>query len=105
MTRSMKGCELAAVVGLLAAALLFPAVGPGGLPETTHWFAHALAHHPTDPNAVIAGLGDESQAFGFTPGVPGSGAVYLSENRGESWTSLIEGLPSVTVVEATAGSK
>lgn len=72
-----------------------------GLPESTHWFAHVLTHHPADPNTVFAGLGDESQAFGFTPGVGGSGAVYASEDRGENWYPLAADLPSVTVLRAT----
>ena len=72
-----------------------------GLPESTNWFAHALTHHPADADTVFAGIGDESQAFGFTPGVPGSGAVYVSEDRGESWQPLVTDLPSVTVLEAT----
>ena len=72
-----------------------------GLPKTTQWFAHALAHHPVDPNSVLAGIGDEGQAFGFTPGVGGAGAIYLSEDRGDSWSPFIADLPSVTVLEAT----
>ena len=72
-----------------------------GLPESTHWFAHTLARHPADPDTVLAGIGGESQAFGFTPGVPGSGAVYVSEDRGDNWYPLVRDLPSVTVLQAT----
>ena len=73
-----------------------------GLPTKTQWFAHSLVHHPADANAVLAGVGDESEAFGFTPGVGGWGAVYLSEDRGESWSEMIPDLPSVTVLDAVA---
>ena len=71
-----------------------------GLPSPMRWMAADLALHPGDPNVVFAGMGDEPRGFGLRPGTRGSGAIYVSRDRGDSWSPLIPDLPALEVLHA-----
>jgi photosystem II stability/assembly factor-like uncharacterized protein len=66
-----------------------------GLPQTMPWMPWAVVSHPTDPNAIFAGMGDGSRGFGFDPKARGSGAFYASRDRGDSWEAVIPEMPSI----------
>jgi hypothetical protein len=66
-----------------------------GFPTPMRWMAADLFPHPSDPNIVFAGMGDEPRGFGLAPGTRGSGAIYLTKDRGDSWEPLIPDLPSI----------
>jgi hypothetical protein len=70
----------------------------GGLPERLPWMAWSLTPHPSDPNTVLAGMGNRSHGFGILTDEPGEGALYVSRDRGDSWEPLLPELPSVSAV-------
>ena len=57
-------------------------------------------HHPYDPNAVFAGLGDVAR--GHASGSGGAGKILLSRDRGESWQEIKIELPADRVLWAAA---
>jgi photosystem II stability/assembly factor-like uncharacterized protein len=70
------------------------------IPDRMNMMAWALTLHPTDPDSAFAGMGDQSRGFGFTPGTGGTGAFYVTRDRGDSWEALISDLPTVLVIRA-----
>jgi photosystem II stability/assembly factor-like uncharacterized protein len=60
----------------------------------------ALVHHPHDPNAVFAGLGDVAR--GHASGTGGAGKILVTRDRGESWQELSIELPADRVLWAGA---
>jgi photosystem II stability/assembly factor-like uncharacterized protein len=72
-----------------------------GLPDEMDPFIWALSGHPTDPNALFAGVGESS-------GVPsptrrgGAGAVMASTDRGETWRTLTSELAAVEHIHIAA---
>jgi photosystem II stability/assembly factor-like uncharacterized protein len=66
-----------------------------GLPDPMRWMVWALVHHPSDPSTVYAGMGDVAR--GHVAGPRGSGAFYVSRDRGSSWEALATELPAVRV--------
>ncbi len=71
-----------------------------GLPEDLDPMFWALAHHPHDPNAVFAGLGDVAR--GPAAGAGGAGKILVSRDIGESWEDLDIQLPADRVLWAAA---
>ncbi len=69
-----------------------------GLPESLESMVWALAHHPHDPNAVFAGLGDVAR--GRASGSGGAGQIFVTHDRGESWQKLNIHLPADRVLWA-----
>ena len=53
----------------------------GGLPEVITAGARCTAMDPEDPNAVLCGFSD--------------GTVYMTENGGESFRKIVDGIPHV----------
>ena len=66
-----------------------------GLPERSRQMAWALFQHPTEADTIFAGMGDGSRGFGFNPKENGTGAVYMSQDRGDTWEEIIPNIPSV----------
>ena len=66
-----------------------------GLPERMPWMPWVLAQHPTDPQAVFAGMGDGARGYGFDPKQTGKGAFYVTRDRGESWEPILQEMPSI----------
>lgn len=71
-----------------------------GIPENLDSMIWALVHHPHDPNAVFAGLGDVAR--GHASGSGGAGKILLSSDRGESWQEMDIELPADRVLWAAA---
>jgi len=65
------------------------------LPTDMPWAPWVMLHHPTDPPAMFAGMGDGARGFGFDPNVRGRGSFYRSGDRGETWDCVLPDLPSV----------
>ena len=59
------------------------------------WAPWVLLHHPSQPETLFAGMGDGARGFGFDPATPGKGAIYSSDDRGETWQPVMPDLPSV----------
>jgi photosystem II stability/assembly factor-like uncharacterized protein len=70
-----------------------------GLPDSLEPMVWALAPHPHDRHAVLAGLGDVARNNRWKWG---GGDVYLSRDRGDSWQRLPIELPPVRGLVATA---
>jgi len=68
------------------------------LPDDLPWAPWTLLHHPTVPDTLFAGMGDGARGFGFDPDKRGEGALYRSDDRGESWGCVLSGLPTVQTV-------
>jgi hypothetical protein len=60
----------------------------------------ALCPHPENPKGLFAGLGESSGVPGPLP--RGGGTVLVSDDGGESWRTLREGMAAVEHVHATA---
>ncbi|MBI2211593.1 MAG: hypothetical protein HYU47_13540 [Deltaproteobacteria bacterium] len=71
-----------------------------GIPENLDPMIWALVHHPYDPDAVFAGLGDVAR--GHASGSGGAGKILLSRDRGESWQEIKINLPADRVLWAAA---
>jgi photosystem II stability/assembly factor-like uncharacterized protein len=68
----------------------------GGMPEKLPWMTWALVWHPVDANTVFAGMGDVAR--GYTAGPRGSGALFLSPDRGDSWQPAALNVPAIRVL-------
>lgn len=66
-----------------------------GLDKENPWMPWVLLHHPTDSNALFAGMGDGARGYGFDARITGKGAFYTSRDRGESWEPVLKETPSV----------
>jgi len=66
-----------------------------GLNKENPWMPWVLLHHPTDPNALFAGMGDGARGYGFDARIAGKGAFYTSRDRGESWEPVLRDTPSI----------
>jgi hypothetical protein len=66
-----------------------------GQPGTMPWMPWVIARHPTDDQSIFVSLGDGSGGFGFNPAVTGSGALYVSHDRGDSFEPVLANLPSI----------
>lgn len=80
-----------------------------GLPDDMDHMVWALASHPTDPNAVFAGVGATNRGQTVDTSNPASaaltdapGEILRSRDRGESWESLPLQLPADRVLWAAA---
>ncbi len=83
----------------------------GGLPEEGDQMVWALARHPSDPNAVFAGLGATNRGQTIDTSSPviaalndAPGQVFLSRDRGDTWQQLPLELPADRVLWAAADS-
>ncbi len=65
------------------------------LPDDMPWAPWVLLHHPTEPGSFFAGMGDGARGFGFDPEERGAGALYRSDDRGETWDCILSDQPSV----------
>jgi photosystem II stability/assembly factor-like uncharacterized protein len=70
-------------------------VATQGLEKENPWMPWVLLQHPTDREALFAGMGDGARGYGFDPKERGKGAFYLSRDRGESWEALLPEMPSI----------
>lgn len=66
-----------------------------GLAKENPWMPWVLLHHPTDANALFAGMGDGARGYGFDARIKGRGALYASRDRGESWEPVMKDTPSI----------
>jgi hypothetical protein len=66
-----------------------------GLPSEMLWMPWVLVPHPTDSGTVFAGMGDTARGFGFDPSVAGTGSMYVTRDRGNSWEPVIAQGPSI----------
>lgn len=66
-----------------------------GLAKENPWMPWVLLHHPTDANALFAGVGDGARGYGFDARIKGRGALYASRDRGESWEPVMKDTPSI----------
>ena len=57
-----------------------------GLPASPPGMAWSLVPHPADSNTVVAGYGEYPS---------GSGALYVTEDRGDSWRCVDESFPAI----------
>ncbi|HLH25721.1 MAG TPA: hypothetical protein VK066_24655 [Chloroflexota bacterium] len=80
-----------------------------GLPEIMDAMVWGFTPHPTDPNAVFAGVGAIDRGDPLAPLAPtvpavcdGPGEVLLTRDRGESWQHLDLTLPADRVLWAAA---
>jgi photosystem II stability/assembly factor-like uncharacterized protein len=80
-----------------------------GATENPDHMVWALAHHPTDPNAVFAGVGATNRGQTIDTSNPQSaaltdapGEILLTRDRGESWERLPIELPADRVLWAAA---
>ncbi len=80
-----------------------------GLPDQMDHMVWALAEHPTDHNAVFAGIGPVNRgqtvdtSTDVSPSLAdGPGSIYLSRDRGESWERQKLELPADRVLWAAA---
>ena len=71
-----------------------------GIPDDLDPMVWALVHHPHDPNAVFAGLGDVAR--GHASGAGGAGKILITRDRGESWQDLPIQLPADRALWAAA---
>jgi len=71
-----------------------------GIPDDLDPMVWALVHHPHDPDAVFAGLGDVAR--GHASGAGGAGKILITRDRGESWQNLPIRLPADRVLWAAA---
>jgi len=65
------------------------------LPNDMPWVPWTFAHHPIEENTIFAGMGDGARGFGMSPNKRGIGALYRSDDHGDSWNCEIPDLPSV----------
>ena len=54
----------------------------------TDLYVGSLVMHPTNPNILLAGAGNNSCSY--LPGYHSTGGVFLSENGGQSWTKTLD---------------
>ncbi len=73
-----------------------------GLTEMMPYMPWTLQRHPEDPDTVFAAMGDGSRGFGFDPKDRGTGALYVTRDRGDSWEPVLPELPSVLTACVTA---
>jgi photosystem II stability/assembly factor-like uncharacterized protein len=66
-----------------------------GLKKENPWMPWVLLRHPADPDALFCGMGDGARGYGFDPKERGSGALYMSPDRGESWEPITAAVPSI----------
>lgn len=66
-----------------------------GLPEKMPWMPWVLAPHPTNQKSLFAGMGDGARGFGFDPIQKGRGALYVTQDCGESWEPVWAEMPSI----------
>jgi photosystem II stability/assembly factor-like uncharacterized protein len=66
-----------------------------GLEKENQWMPWVLLQHPTDRNALFCGMGDGSRGYGFDARITGTGALYTSRDRGDSWEPVLKDTPSV----------
>jgi photosystem II stability/assembly factor-like uncharacterized protein len=66
-----------------------------GLEQVNPWMPWVLLRHPTDPNALFCGMGDGARGYGFDTRIEGKGALFTSDDRGESWSPLIRDTASI----------
>jgi len=71
-----------------------------GLADDLDSMIWALVHHPTDPRAVFAGLGNVAR--GHASGAGGAGDLMISHDLGDSWERLDIDLPADRVLWAAA---
>lgn len=67
------------------------------LPTDMPWAPWVMLHHP-DPgqrDTAFAGMGNGTRGFGFDPNQRGEGSLYRSDDRGETWDCVLDGLPSI----------
>ncbi|HZD41441.1 MAG TPA: hypothetical protein VE131_12005 [Terriglobales bacterium] len=66
-----------------------------GLEQENPWMPWVLLRHPTDPQGLFCGMGDGARGYGFDARIRGKGAFYLSRDRGESWSPVLQDTPSI----------
>jgi hypothetical protein len=71
-----------------------------GLADDLDSMIWALVHHPADPRAVFAGLGNVAR--GHASGAGGAGDLMISHDLGDSWERLDIDLPADRVLWAAA---
>lgn len=76
-------------------------IGAGrGLPEEMGPMIWALCRHPHNQHGLFAGLGESAGVP--MPGRGGRGSVMVSNDAGESWQTIAEGLSAVEHIYAAA---
>jgi photosystem II stability/assembly factor-like uncharacterized protein len=71
-----------------------------GLPDGMSAMIWALCPHPTEKRSLFAGLGESSAVP--SPAQRGGGAVLLSEDGGESWRTIRDGMSAVEHIHVAA---
>jgi photosystem II stability/assembly factor-like uncharacterized protein len=66
-----------------------------GVSPDIPWMPWVLVSHPTDDKTLFVGMGDGSRGFGFDARQKGSGCLYRSRDRGESWEPVLQEMPSI----------
>ncbi len=78
-----------------------------GLPDLQEPMVWGLTRHPYDENTAFAGLGRVARGYALPlphyPGSGGSGAIYITRDRGESWQDLNLELPPDRVLYTATG--
>lgn len=69
-----------------------------GLSDQEIYMPWTIAAHPTDPATLYCGFGDGGRGFLMKPGEPGHGALYMSSDRGDSWTPVLTNTAAITTV-------
>ncbi len=69
--------------------------------EDLVWNPWTLLHHPEHPEIIFAGMGDGARGFGFDPNKRGTGGVFQSDDRGETWVPILADLPTVQTLWVT----
>jgi photosystem II stability/assembly factor-like uncharacterized protein len=78
-------------------------IGVGnGLPEEMDSMVWALSGHPDQRNTVIAAVGNYDRALTPDRRV-GFGSIILSEDDGENWRTVADGMPAVKRMFVAAG--
>ncbi len=67
-------------------------IGPA-LPEEMDPMIWALRSHPAKPQSVFAAVGEVGRGYAF--GTAGRGQILQSDDQGEHWRVLAEGLPAL----------
>ena len=65
------------------------------LPIDMPYMPWTFLPHPEKSDVLFCGMGDGARGFGMTPNERGTGAVYRSDDRGESWDCIMPDMPSV----------
>ena len=70
-------------------------INTNGVDKEMPYMPWVLLHHPTDPNTLFCGMGDGARGYGFDAKQRGTGAFCVSNDRGDSWQTLMKDTPSI----------